>query len=321
MKTTVVWFYHDLRLSDNPALYYAAQRGAVVPVYIYAPKELGQRAPGAARQWWLHHSLQAFDRSLQQRGLKLIIHRAAQSLPVLEQILTETGADALYWNTRYEPQLWERDERIRKILQSRGIEVREFPCHLLHDPDAVRTDSGQPYGVFTPFWKRLLQTTQVPEPLPAPETLRAPERLRLGPDGAEIAAGSYIYLELESGLGGAPWDFFPVPIAWASSGGQVWPVTDAQDQTYAWGISQWGIHNEQDLRVFGDAMSRRSFQPQWEKYRAWVREVGDDGVVYVSAGYSALGHLLHYWMGVEGFAYALADVGHVKDSIFSLFPV
>jgi deoxyribodipyrimidine photo-lyase len=177
MKTTVVWFYHDLRLSDNPALYYAAQRGTVVPVYIYAPEELRQRAPGAARQWWLHHSLQAFDQSLQQRGLKLIIRRAMQSLPVLEQILTDTGADALYWNTRYEPQLWERDERIRKILRSRGIEVREFPCHLLHDPDAVRTDSGQPYGVFTPFWKRLLQTTQVPEPLPVPETLRAPERL------------------------------------------------------------------------------------------------------------------------------------------------
>ncbi len=177
MKTTVVWLYHDLRLSDNPALYHASQRGAVVPVYIYAPEELGARAPGAARRWWLHHSLQAFDQSLQQRGLKLTIRRATQSLPVLEQILSETGADALYWNTRYEPQLWERDARIRKTLQARGIEVCEFPCYLLHDPDAVRTDTGQPYVVFTPFWKRLLQTTRVPEPLPAPETLVAPEHL------------------------------------------------------------------------------------------------------------------------------------------------
>ncbi|MCS7189991.1 MAG: deoxyribodipyrimidine photo-lyase, partial [Fimbriimonadales bacterium] len=151
MKTTVVWFHSDLRLADNPALYYAAQRGCVVPVYIYAPEEQGKRAPGAARQWWLHYSLQALDQSLRQRGLQLIIRRAAQSLPVLEQILTETGADALYWNARYEPQLWERDERIRKTFRQRGIEVREFPSYLLHDPDAVRTDSGQPYGVFTPF--------------------------------------------------------------------------------------------------------------------------------------------------------------------------
>jgi deoxyribodipyrimidine photolyase len=32
----------------------------------------------------------------------------------------------------------------------------------------VRTDAGQPYTVFTPFWKRMLQVVDVPEPLPAP---------------------------------------------------------------------------------------------------------------------------------------------------------
>ena len=80
-----------------------------------------------------------------------------------------------------------------------------------------------------------------------------------------------------------------------------------EERSYAWGISRWGIRNEQDLRVFGYAMSRRSFAPKWDNYRAWVEEVGDHGVVYVSPGYSAMGHLLHYWMGVEGVAYAQAD--------------
>jgi len=92
-----------------------------------------------------------------------------------------------------------------------------------------------------------------------------------------------------------------------------------EDHTYAWGISQWGIHNEQDLRVFGDAMSRRTFAPRWDKYHDWVSEVGDNGVVYLSAGYSALGYLLHYWMGVESVAYAVADypetLREVVDSI------
>ncbi len=80
-----------------------------------------------------------------------------------------------------------------------------------------------------------------------------------------------------------------------------------EEQTYAWGISQWGIRNEQDLRVFGDAMSRRSFFSEWANYRAWTDAVGDNGVVYLSAGYSAMGHLLNYWMGVEAVAYALVD--------------
>jgi len=80
-----------------------------------------------------------------------------------------------------------------------------------------------------------------------------------------------------------------------------------ESQTYAWGISQSGIRSEKDLRVFQYAMSRRRFVPHWDRYREWDQCVGDGGVVYLSLGYSALGHLLHYWMGVEGFVYATAD--------------
>ncbi len=177
MKTTVVWFHNDLRLADNPALYYAVQRGAVVPVFIFAPEEQAERAPGEARKWWLHHSLLSLQQSLRERGAELVIRRTPQSLPVLEQLLVETGADALYWNTRYEPQLWTRDEAITRALRKRGIEVRQFPSYLLHDPDEVRTDSGQPYTVFTPFWKRMLSVVRVPEPLPAPERICVPTNL------------------------------------------------------------------------------------------------------------------------------------------------
>ena len=80
-----------------------------------------------------------------------------------------------------------------------------------------------------------------------------------------------------------------------------------EEQTYAWGMSQWGVRTEDDLRVFGDAMARRTFSPRWEQYEAWAREVGDLGVVYLGAGYSAIGQLLNYWMGIEGVMYAVAD--------------
>ena len=80
-----------------------------------------------------------------------------------------------------------------------------------------------------------------------------------------------------------------------------------EESTYGWGISRWGVRNERDLAVLAYAMSRRRFDPQWRNYRAWVDEVGELGVVYVVAGYSAMGYLLHYWMGVEGVAYATAD--------------
>ena len=88
-----------------------------------------------------------------------------------------------------------------------------------------------------------------------------------------------------------------------------------EEQTYAWGISRWGIRNEQDLRVFGYAMSRQSFSPKWENYRAWTAEVGEHGTVYISPGYSAMGYLMHYWMGVESVSYALVDYPEVLGEV------
>ncbi|GAG11942.1 unnamed protein product, partial [marine sediment metagenome] len=57
------------------------------------------------------------------------------------------------------------------------------------------------------------------------------------------------------------------------------------------------------------------------RYQAWVDYVGEDGVVYLvhPVTYSGMAHLLHYWMGVEGVAYATYDwpdtVHEVVDQI------
>ncbi|MDP6154197.1 MAG: uroporphyrinogen decarboxylase family protein [Phycisphaeraceae bacterium] len=80
-----------------------------------------------------------------------------------------------------------------------------------------------------------------------------------------------------------------------------------EERSYAWGISQWGIRDEQDIHVFAHAMSRRRFSSDWRKYERWASEVGDLGVVYLMVGYSAMGYLMHNWMGVEGAIYATCD--------------
>ena len=78
----LVWFQHDLRVADNPALNAAVERGAsVIPVFIWAPKEEGRWRPGAASQWWLHRSLAALGADLEKRGSRLIIRRGPQAWP------------------------------------------------------------------------------------------------------------------------------------------------------------------------------------------------------------------------------------------------
>ena len=79
------------------------------------------------------------------------------------------------------------------------------------------------------------------------------------------------------------------------------------EETYSWAISQWGVKTERDLETLGNALSGLEFAPRWDLYQAWVDYVGDLGVVYVSPGYSAVGQLMNYWLGIEGTIYASVD--------------
>ncbi len=80
-----------------------------------------------------------------------------------------------------------------------------------------------------------------------------------------------------------------------------------EEVSYSWGISRWGVTSEKDLKVLGFALAHRFFTPCWQRYGDWVKYVGDSGVVYLGAGYSAIGQLLHYWMGVEQTIFAAFD--------------
>ena len=80
-----------------------------------------------------------------------------------------------------------------------------------------------------------------------------------------------------------------------------------EEQTYAWATQAWGIKTEQDLRALGYALSRRRFKPCWERLKSWQEYIGDAGIAYLVYGYSAMGQLLNYWMGIERTMFAAVD--------------
>jgi len=79
------------------------------------------------------------------------------------------------------------------------------------------------------------------------------------------------------------------------------------EATYAWAVPDWGVKTPGDLRVLAYALSEQTFASDWRQYGEWDSAVGNDGLVYVSAGYSAIGQLMNYWMGVERLHYAAID--------------
>ena len=168
MTDAIVWLRRDLRLADNPALDAAAANAdKVTLVYIHAPQEEAPWEPGAASNWWLHHSLAALGKDIEKRGGRLLIRRG-DSLAQLRSLASETGAAAVYWNRLYEPAVVERDRKVRDGLQELGIDVRDYRAALLFDPGQILNNSGTPYKVFTPFWRAALARLELTAPSPAP---------------------------------------------------------------------------------------------------------------------------------------------------------
>lgn len=175
MTTTLVWFRHDLRLADHAPLRAAAAAGRVVPVFVWAPEEEGEWAPGGASRWWLHRSLAALDAALRERGSRLVIARGP-SAAALVQLARATGASAVRWQRRHEPAARARDAALADALRAAGIEPHQHKGALLAEPEALATKDGGPFKVFTPFWRALESRIEVPAPQPAPRELAAPAR-------------------------------------------------------------------------------------------------------------------------------------------------
>lgn len=88
-----------------------------------------------------------------------------------------------------------------------------------------------------------------------------------------------------------------------------------EETSYSWCVTQWGIRSADDLRVLAYAYRQRRFEPAWERYAPWVEELGDLGVVYMPTGYSAMGHLLSLWMGIENTIFATIDMPGVLHEV------
>lgn len=155
---TIVWFRNDLRLTDHAPLTAAARRGAVLPLYVLDSAD----QIGAASKWWLHQSLSRLQQSLNGR----LVLRRGDPRRILPVLMEQGGADAVYWQRRYEPAIAQRDAEIESEL---GDAAQTFGGGLLREPWEVSTKQGGPYQVFTPFWRTHRQLPTTGKPLDAPK--------------------------------------------------------------------------------------------------------------------------------------------------------
>ena len=168
---TLHWFRHDLRLADNPALDAAVSAGGpLICLYVIDDRM------GAARRWWLHHSLAAFGKSLQAKGQRLVLRNGDPQRIVME-LAERHDVGLVTWNRLYAAEERDRDQKLREALGKADVRVDEGNAALGREPWEVEQDGGAPYKVFTPFSRAWFKLGDLPAPSAAASKLPPP------PDG------------------------------------------------------------------------------------------------------------------------------------------
>ena len=173
--TTVVLFRDDLRVTDHPALHEAVVHGEpVVCLYVLDEESPGIRPLGGAAKWWLHHSLASLAADLTALGVPLTLRRGAAG-DVVRDVVRETGADRVLWNRRYGGPERAVDAGLKDWAGENGVEAHSYAGNLMFEPWTITTQAGDPYRVFTPFWRACTSGPPPRELYPAPSSVAPAE--------------------------------------------------------------------------------------------------------------------------------------------------
>jgi deoxyribodipyrimidine photo-lyase len=171
MSCALLWLRRDLRLDDQPALDAARNHGRVVAVYIDDPDADGEWHEGGASRWWLDRSLEQLAKRL--RHLDIAFKRlSGNSSQLLIKECLHHQANVIYATSRIEPGQRRLEQQLIRQLSRQSIELHLAPPGLIIHPEKLSNQQGQPYRVFTPFWRQLQQQIDPllrtnPPPLPS----------------------------------------------------------------------------------------------------------------------------------------------------------
>ena len=170
----VILFWHrrDLRLADNVGLAAARQQSrCVVGVFCLDPNILQQDDVAPARMRYMLESLSELQTSYRQAGGQLLVLQG-EPTELIPALAIALEAQAVYWNWDVEPYARQRDRTMLEALKQADIQTHNAWDQLLHAPGDVRTGTGQPYTVYTPFWRNWNSRDKA-EPVAAPTDLQS----------------------------------------------------------------------------------------------------------------------------------------------------
>ena len=218
MSCAVVLFTRDLRVRDQAALATAVRDAErVVPLFVFDDALLRRGCGSPNRLSFLLDCLRDLDRSLRERGGRLVLRRGD---PVEEALraATESGATSIHLSDDYSAHARGRRERLEAGCERARLRLRIHPGVTVVEPGELVPAAGDHYRVFTPYW-RVWSEQPRRGAHPAPRELKLPAGMKIGripslrqltdqpsssdlPEGGESAARKRLARWLRSGLAG-----------------------------------------------------------------------------------------------------------------------
>ena len=117
-----MWFRHDLRITDNPALNEACRLGEIIPIYIQDNYNHQNKQIGSASKWWLHQSLISLNNDL-DGGL---ITFTGDPKKIIPKLVNESGIKSHSWLNWQIPILTEGDHTNARIININVKKINDY---------------------------------------------------------------------------------------------------------------------------------------------------------------------------------------------------
>ncbi|MBG80438.1 MAG: deoxyribodipyrimidine photolyase [Phycisphaerae bacterium] len=171
---TLIWFRNDLRIEDNPAVHAAARRGTegTLGVFFITPAQWNRHGWGSPKVSFMLDCLKSLNHELESHGIPLIV----RSVPhfsdisgVIHHLAERYQCDEVHVNQDVGIDETNRDTLVSEFLSQHDIKMVSHEGNSILPPKLIRTGTGGPFSVYTPFrkkWELHLREAGLPDPRP-----------------------------------------------------------------------------------------------------------------------------------------------------------
>ena len=159
-------FRRDLRIYDNLALNrLVAECGnkGIYPMFIFNPLQIYAKN----NPYFSNNCVQFMIESLDELDTHIHVnYYEGQDIDILKGLSKKYKIKTIAYNKDYSPFAIKRDEAIEKWAKDAGVSIITDEDYTLYPIGTILNNKGEPYQVFTPFYKKSLSfKVASPEPL------------------------------------------------------------------------------------------------------------------------------------------------------------